>query len=251
MLTKDASAERTADRSPNPQYPLPRFGPSAYLGIREAGSAIELARLFTRLPALARCPRGRGEPVIVLPGFGASDGSTLVLRSTLRYLGYSVSGWGLGLNTGNVERLLPEVAELVARRAQGAKTRIRLVGWSLGGILAREVAREAPQHVDRVVTLGSPVVGGPKYTATARFYRALKRDLDEIEKAIEERESTPIEVPITAIYTESDGIVDWRACIDRRSPRVEHIPVRSTHCGLGFSPEVLRIVAERLAVYYE
>jgi pimeloyl-ACP methyl ester carboxylesterase len=139
------------------------------------------------------------------------------------------------------------VTDAVEVRCRAEGRGLRLVGWSLGGYLAREAARDLPHCVDRVVTLGSPVIGGPKYTATAPLYRARGVDFEEIEAAIEERERRPIQVPITAIYSESDGIVDWRACIDRTSPRVEHVRVRSSHIGLGFAPEVLRIVAASLA----
>jgi len=226
----------------------PRSGPRALLALREAGAAVELVRLLARLPELLRQPRGNAEPVLVLPGFAAGDTSTLILRAYLRRLGYRVRGWGLGVNSGEVRRLVRELARGVAARARAEGAPLRLVGWSLGGYLAREVARELPEHVDRVVTLGSPVIGGPRYTATAAFYRAAGADLDAIDAAIAERERTPIRVPITAIYSETDGIVDWHACIDRKSPRVEHVRVRSTHLGLGFSPEVLRIVARSLAV---
>jgi pimeloyl-ACP methyl ester carboxylesterase len=184
---------------------------------------------------------------MVLPGFGAGEGSTWILRTVLRRLGYRVHGWGLGVNRGDVPRLMPEVVRAVARLARAEGASLRLVGWSLGGYLAREAARDAPEHVDRVVTLGSPVIGGPKYTATAAFYRARGVDLAEIEAAIEARERTPIRAPITAIYSRADGIVDWRACIDRRSPHVEHVEVASTHIGLGFSPDALRVVAKSLA----
>jgi pimeloyl-ACP methyl ester carboxylesterase len=184
---------------------------------------------------------------MVLPGFGAGDASTLVLRTHLRRLGYAVTGWGLGVNRGDVPRLMGEVGDAVAARARAEGAPLRLVGWSLGGVLAREAARDAPEHVDRVITLGTPVVGGPRYTATARFYEAAGQDLAAIEAAVEERERTPLRVPVTAVYSEQDGIVDWRACIDRWNPQVEHVRVRATHVGLGFAPEVLRIVAERLA----
>jgi pimeloyl-ACP methyl ester carboxylesterase len=146
-----------------------------------------------------------------------------------------------------VPKLMPEVARAVAQRAREEGAPLRLVGWSLGGYLAREAARDHPQHVDRVVTLGSPVIGGPRYTATAALYRAAGVDFEEIERVIAERERNPIQVPIIAIYSKSDGIVDWRACIDRNSPRVEHFEVKATHIGLGFAPEALRIVARSLA----
>ena len=239
--------EEEREGVPAAEVPLTPSRPRGLRILREAAVAAELARLLLRFPQIARYPRGNGEPVMVLPGFGAGESSTWVLRAMLRRLGYRVGGWGLGLNSGDVPRLMPELAGAVARRAREEGAALRLVGWSLGGYLAREAARDVPECVDRVVTLGSPVIGGPKYTATAGFYRAAGVDFDEIEAAIEERERTPIRVPITAIYSRTDGIVDWRACIDRRSPRVEHVEVRATHIGLGFAPEVLRIVATSLA----
>jgi pimeloyl-ACP methyl ester carboxylesterase len=136
-----------------------------------------------------------------------------------------------------------EVEKLATREGRP----VRLVGWSLGGYLAREAARDLPHRVDRVVTLGSPVIGGPRYTTTAGFYRAKGTSFDDIDARIAERERNPIQVPITAVYSKSDGVVDWRACIDRTSPHVEHVRVRSSHVGLGFSPEVLRVVATHLA----
>lgn len=228
--------------------PLPASGPSPARTVRELGTATELVRLVTRLPELRRHPRGKGEPVMVLPGFGASDRSTAILRTHLRRLGYRVRGWGLGTNRGDVSNLIPRVTQAVADHAEHVGEPVRLIGWSLGGYLAREAARDVPEHVDRVVTLGSPVVGGPRFTTTAGFYRANGTDFAQIDRFIEEREQTPIRVPITAVYSKSDGIVEWRACIDRRSPNVEHFRVRTTHIGLGFSPDVLGIVAATLAV---
>jgi len=121
------------------------------------------------------------------------------------------------------------------------------VGWSLGGVLAREAARERPELVARVVTLGSPVVGGPKYTAVAGIYRQRGIDLDAVEREIAARERVPIRAPITAIYSRSDAVVAWQACIDRHSPNVEHVEVETSHVGLGFCPEVYRVVARSLS----
>lgn len=184
---------------------------------------------------------------MVMPGYSAGDASTLVLRSYLRLLGYSVFGWGLGRNGGDVPQLIPRVAERVSGLAGRTGRRVRLVGWSLGGYLAREAARERPGDVERVVTLGSPVIGGPKYTVVGRYYAQQGYDLDEIEAAVAERNRTPLGVPVTAVYSRADGVVAWRACIDEANTNVEHVEVSTTHLGLGFSAEVFRIVAERLA----
>ena len=208
----------------------------------------DLASGLAALPALARAPRGAGEPVLVLPGYGAGDASTALLRAFLARLGYRVAGWGLGRNAGDVPKLLPRVIEAVERTAAAARRRVRLVGWSLGGVLAREAARERPRAVERVVTLGSPVVGGPKYTAVGRLYRLRGFDLDEIEREIAERHAArPIRVPIHAIYSRRDGVVAWQACLDRSSPDVEHVEVACTHSGLGIDARVLALVADRLA----
>jgi pimeloyl-ACP methyl ester carboxylesterase len=184
---------------------------------------------------------------MVLPGFGAGDSSTLVLQAYLRFLGYRVRGWRLGLNTGQVRALLPRVQRRVAQMADSAGEPVRLVGWSLGGVLARETARDRPELVRRVITLGSPIAGGPKYTAMSRVYRQQGVDLDALEAAVEAREATPIRVPITAIWSRADGIVAWQACVDRRSPDVENVEVTATHLGLGFAADVYRVIADRLA----
>ncbi len=184
---------------------------------------------------------------MVLPGFGAGDASTLVLQSYLRLLGYRVQGWRMGINTGRVSALLPRVQRRVARLAEAAGEPVRLIGWSLGGVFARETARASPELVRRVITMGSPIVGGPKYTAARRVYRQQGVDLDAVEAAIEAREATPIRVPITAIWSRADGIVAWQACVDRRSPFVENVEVSATHLGLGFAADVYRVIADRLA----
>jgi pimeloyl-ACP methyl ester carboxylesterase len=124
---------------------------------------------------------------------------------------------------------------------------VRLIGWSLGGFIAREVARERPAVIERVLTLGSPVVGGPKYTAVGHVYRRRGYDLDAIEAAVAARNRVPITVPVTAIYSRRDAIVSWQACIDEANPHVEHVEIDATHLGLGFNAAVYRIVAERLA----
>ena len=165
--------------------PLPASGPPPARTFRELGAATELVRLVTRLPELSKHPRGDGEPVMVLPGFSAGDRSTAILRTHLQRLGYRVRGWGLGTNNGDVPNLIPRVIRAVSDHAESVGEPVRLIGWSLGGYLAREAARDLPECVDRVVTLGSPVVGGPRFTTTAGFYRANGTDFDEIDRFID------------------------------------------------------------------
>jgi esterase/lipase len=215
--------------------------------LNEARSLEEIPKLAWNLPSLLLQRRGAGEPVLVLPGFGASDVSTAALRAYLSFLGYGVHGWGLGTNNGRVPAFVRRIIDLTARLADTSGQRVRLVGWSLGGVIARETARERPDLVERVITLGTPVIGGPRYTAVAGFYRRQGYDLNAVEELIRERNRNPIKVPITAIYSRSDGVVGWRACIDETSPEVEHVEVRTTHIGLGLHAEAYRLIATRLA----
>jgi len=215
--------------------------------LSEGRGLLELPNLLIRSPKLARQPRGRGQLVLVLPGYGAGDASTSVLRAYLRFLGYRPRGWGLGRNSGEVEQLLPRVADLLEELACTEGSAIAVVGWSLGGYLAREAARERPRAAAQVITLGSPVVGGPKYTAVAEAYRRRGVDLDAIEAEVEARNIRPLETPVTAVYSRNDAVVAWQACIDRHTPDVEHVEVESTHIGRGFSATVFQIIALRLA----
>jgi hypothetical protein len=221
--------------------------PSIMTIAKESLTPFEFTRLFVSSPALALQTRGSGQPVIVLPGLGASNSSTFLLRRYLSWLGYSVEGWELGRNSGNVGQLLPRVAEHVQEVHKKTGLKVNLVGWSLGGVLAREVARDNPAIIRQVITMGSPVVGGPKYTVFGSFYRQRGIDVDAIEATVAARESNPIRVPVTSIYSKNDGIVGWQASIDRHSPQVDNIKVCATHLGMGISPDVFKILARKLA----
>jgi len=183
---------------------------------------------------------------ILLPGFGAGPGSMRIMESFLRRRGHRARDWGLGVNTGDARQLRARLQRIVAESIATHVEPVVLVGWSLGGYIAREYAREHPGEVRKVVTLGSPVIGGPRYTATAEWYRSRGHDLVEMERAVADRYAIPLRVPVTAIYSKRDGIVAWQACIDRWSPNVRHIEVSETHVGLGFAPRVLATVAEEV-----
>jgi len=215
--------------------------------VREIRGLLELPRLLLRFPGLARQPRGRGEPVLVLPGYSASNASTVVLQAYLRLLGYQVRGLGRGAPSKEVPELLVRVLKRLIHFARKAGQEVRIIGWSLGGYLAREAARERPDLVRQVITLGTPVVGGPKYTVFVHGLRDRGVDVDAMEAQVEVRNRRSLTTPVTAIYSRADAVVTWEACIDRQGLNVEHIEVNTTHLGLGFSPEVYRIIARRLA----
>ncbi len=221
--------------------------PSNEKVVAELFSWAEFPRLLLSAPLLMRGARGDGRTVIVMPGFGAGDLSTLPLRQYLGSLGYNVRGWNRGANDGEVMALLEEMKSLTMRESATVAAKVDLIGWSLGGYIAREVARELPEFVNSVITMGSPVVGGPKYTRVAEVFRARGMDLDEIEREVDARYATPLKVPVTAIYSKRDGVVAWEACIDEVSDGVDHVEVTASHIGLGYSADVFRIIADRLA----
>jgi pimeloyl-ACP methyl ester carboxylesterase len=218
---------------------------------REVRAFLEFPRLLFHAVDLGRQPRGHGQPVLVLPGYGAGDGSTAVLKTYLRLLGYRVSGWHLGRNSGDVTDLMPRVMKRLLSMHRRTQQRVRLIGWSLGGFIAREAARERPDLVHQVITLGTPVVGGPKYTVIAQRLRRRGIDLDALEANIAARNLVLIRTQVTALYSRSDAVVAWQACIDHHGENVEHVEVQTAHMGFGFSPQVYKIIAQRLALREE
>ena len=224
--------------------------PSSSHVMREALGLIELPRLLLRFPSLARLPRGNGEPILILPGYGAGDGSTMILKGYLRLLGYRARGWGLGRNRGAASESLPRLLRRLGNLSRRSKQKVVIIGWSFGGYLARELARERPDLVRLVITLGTPVVGGPKYTAAAKSYRKRGIDIEAIAAEVEQRSRlADLEIPVVAIYSRDDSVVAWQACIDRQSPNIEHVEIKSTHLGFGFSADVYQIIARRLAQF--
>lgn len=222
--------------------------PSLAALVREATGLLELPRLLLRRDLLAKAPNGDGRTVLVLPGFGADEISTWPLRTFLTQLGYAAQDWGLGRNVRDVAETVEAMREVVVDAQSRSGRKISLVGWSLGGYMAREVARDEPDVIESVVTFGSPVIGGPRYTTTAFLADRQGWDLDEIERKVAERKAVPLRVPVTALYSRRDGVVDWRACIDDEDGGpIEHVEVEATHLGLGFNAEVYRLVADRLA----
>ena len=245
LLATVGVRSRARQRSDTVSLGRPSGPPTTRTALGEVRAALDAARLVGALPRLAGAPRGDGHLVIDIPGWKAPEISGAPLRQYLRRLGYDARGWGFGTNTGSVrhdiERLAAQVVELVEEKGAPAS----LVGWSLGGVIAREVARLHPEAVGRVITYGTPV-GGPTYTTVARAYGRGADDGGHRESRRLD-ESNPIRVPLTVLFSRQDGIVAWQACIDHATPDAEHIEIFSTHLGMGFDPDVWSIVAARLA----
>lgn len=222
--------------------------PSRLLAAAELRALPELLGALTASPLLKLAPRGDGHGVLVLPGFLADDLSTLLLRRFLSSLGYQVRPWGLGRNLGPTPDLEDRLHHRLAETAAAGGGRVSLVGWSLGGVYAREIAREAPALVRQVVSLASPFAAGPKATNVWRlFERVSGRTVDDLDPAYMDSLAAPIPVPSTAVYSEGDGIVAWRACLEQPGPLAENIRVWGSHCGLGHNLAVLFAIADRLA----
>jgi pimeloyl-ACP methyl ester carboxylesterase len=224
----------------------PIKSPDTRRALQELWLPLDAVRWAPAWLALKRQRTAHPQTVLLLPGFGATHRSWVVMGAYLRRVGHDVHDWGLGRNTGLVSKLLPAVSARVEKLVADAGHPVMLVGWSLGGYLARELARDHPERVRKVITLGSPVIGGPRYTAVGSWYQSKGYDLDAIERGVAARFATPLRVPVTAIYSKRDGVVAWQACIDHWSANVRHIEVSETHLGMGFSPRVLSIVAEEL-----
>ena len=219
-------------------------GPSAGLLALEARAWLEFASLLPALPILQAAPRGDGHPVLVLPGWLASDRSTQALRWFLRDRGYHAHGWRLGRNHGPSSQIVSGLAERLATlRARHGRT-VSLVGWSLGGIYARELARRRPDDVRQVITLASPFRDPD---ATSALITRLAGARPSRSPDLLERLRSPLPVPTTAIYTRTDGIVAWQSCVEPRGPRSESVEVGTSHCGMGHHPAALLVIADRLA----
>lgn len=223
--------------------------PSRLATLMEIRAPLDWASLLIHAPQLAKAPRGDGRPVMLIPGYGADELSMRPLGRYLEYLGYDVYDWGQGRNGGDVEgdiRRVGQRAKDIHDRLDDAA--VTLIGWSLGGVAAREAARLFEPYVREIITLGTPIIGGPKYTTVARrFADSANLDLDEFEKEVHARNSIGIRQPVTSIYSKADGVVGWRASVDVYNVHAENIRVNCSHFGLGANGKVWRLIAAQLA----
>ncbi len=210
-------------------------------------AAREFARLGERRDLLGEVVRGDGHAVLVLPGLLAGDFSTLPLRRFLRALCYDARGWKLGINTGPTPALREALDRRLLHLAERHERRVSLIGWSLGGIYARELARSHAERVRLVITLGTPF-RDISATHAARIVpiRPGGRSLHEAHD-LRAGLARPLRVPTTSIYSRSDGIVAWQSCLEEPGTGRENVEVHCSHTGMGWHPETLRVIADRLA----
>jgi hypothetical protein len=245
-------------RSATPHVQPNHDAPGWTLLAMEFRAPWELGAVLPAWPVLQRAPRGDGHTVVVYPGLSAHDVTTLPLRKYLESLGYTTYGWNQGFNfgprSGVLESGKQQLRDLMAR----STAQISLIGWSLGGIYARELAKEIMAEtastgerapIRSVITLGTPFAGSPRSTNAWRLYeltsgREAQREAEKYDLP------TAPPVPTSSIYSRTDGVVAWQASVQaaqQRNPLTENIEVQASHFGIGLNPSAWWAVADRLA----
>jgi len=209
---------------------------------------LDLGTYFFSKPIWDTLPDGDGHPVVIFPGFLASDTSTIPLRKFLRERNFYVHPWKLGRNLGQYEELESQMMERVEAVYEKHQRKVSLIGWSLGGVFAREVAKKSPHLIRSVITLGSPFSGITQPNNASWIFELIsgKKIQDLSYEGIDQIHKSP-SMPTTAIYSKTDGIVPWQSCLEPALPHTENIEVSAAHFGLGHNPAALICIADRLA----
>jgi pimeloyl-ACP methyl ester carboxylesterase len=220
--------------------------PSIALLALEARASLEFGAGLALWPILQRAPKGDGHPVLIFPGLGAGNLSTLLMRQFLKNRGYAVHPWRYNLNLGPRPGVIRGCIKQLEDLYHMFDQKVSLIGWSLGGFYAREIAKIMPDMVRSVITLGTPFAGPPKANHAWFFYEFIT-GLKVNEPAFETILSEPPPVPTTSIYSRTDGIVAWQCCVQDESHLAENIEVQASHIGMGANPFTLFVIADRLS----
>ncbi len=204
-----------------------------------------------KLTTDTRLPKGDGHPVLIFPGLGADGRSVAPLRKMCESLGYAAFDWGKGYNTGpqgDVDVWLQDLADHSAQLLKNYDQTATLIGWSLGGLYARELAKRIKGRVRQVITIGTPFNAQEDHTNAGWLYRLLSNQSPALDEDMADQLRTAPPVPTTSIYSRTDGVVAWQSC-KHDAPRsdVQDIEIKGSHIGMGWNPSTLRIVADRLA----
>lgn len=224
--------------------------PHPLLTLGEGRAIFELGSFYALRPLLGTLPRGDGHPVLVLPGFMAGDTSTRPMRGLLNSLGYEAHGWGMGRNMriDNVREAM--MHDLVKRISEDAGRKLSIVGWSLGGVFAREIAKAMPERVRQVISLGSPISNDRNHSNARGLFEYLNgKNPEPIREGRFRDLGKAPPVPTTSILTKSDGIVAWRGSVQQpgQHAQTENIEIYASHIGLGVNPLAMVVIADRLA----
>ena len=247
-MTPGDLADLAERPDPGPQSQLADPGPPGRLAYAAELRALAELQAFRRqrLQLIRELPGWPTRHVLVLPGFLSGDWATAPLRGVLSAVGHKVEGWQLGRNLGLKPGRFEELESRFLRFADQANQPVALIGWSLGGLYAVELARRHPQATRQVITLGSPVSGLLTANNAWKLYEKVAGHPIHDPPVTWEPGALPT-VPMTAIAATGDGIVHPEAAHARPGPDVENLVVPGTHCGLGWNPHAVRLVADRLA----
>lgn len=195
--------------------------------------------------------KGDGHPVLVIPGFMGSDWSTGRVRKFIENLGYTTYGWELERNYGDISKLNVLLKRIEALHDQH-QAQVSLLGWSLGGVYARQLAKARPELIRQILTMGSPFAGINEPNNAAWLYRLINKNrvVAEADKKWMHDIAAPAPVPTTAIYSKSDGIVHWKTCMEQEDDIHQNVEIKGGHFGLGHNPEVWLIIEDRLKYHH-
>lgn len=235
-----ASAAATSHHQAKPPHPL--------LTLSEGRAVFEYGSFIALRGLLGMLPKGDGHSVIVLPGFMAGDRSTGPMRRLLMSLGYDAHGWGLGRNVRIDLERERAMQDLLVRIADESGRKVSLIGWSLGGVFAREIAKAHPDKVRQVISLGSPISDDRNHSNARKLFEMLNgREPAPLKEGRYRNLAEAPPVPTTSILTKTDGVVAWRGSVQSPAPQTENIVVHASHVGLGVNPAVMVAIADRLA----
>jgi pimeloyl-ACP methyl ester carboxylesterase len=222
--------------------------PGLGLLLAEARGILEFNASLMLSPLLMRAPRGDGHPVLALPGFLASDLSMMPMRRYLAALGYDANAWRMGRNTGGISRMRGALLDRLKEIHADSGRKVSIIGWSLGGVHARDLALRAPEMVRYVITLVSPFANDVRATNATWLYEALSGETVGDDPQFLSEIGGDLPVPTSSIYSRADGIVNWHTCRVRPSDTAENIEVHlASHVGIGVNPAALWAIADRLA----
>ncbi len=223
--------------------------PHRFWTLTEGRAFFELGAFYASRLMLSQLPKGDGHAVMVMPGFMATNNSTAPMRGLLKDLGYNAHGWDAGRNLRVNEELLQVIEAQLLELYETSGRKVSLVGWSLGGVLARELAKLHPDMVRLVISLGSPISDDRNHTSAARLFKFFNgNEPEQLRDGQFQGLDVAPPVPTTSVLTKTDGVVHWRGSVQKKGPYpTENIEVYASHIGLGVNPSVMIAIADRLA----